>query len=398
MAFTAQQAASGSVSFEGVSDKLAGLVYLLNTSGSSVSAIQSGAKSFFSVGDKLGAVIYLLNSSNLTATQLAAAASSFQKSFNFMATALYLANGWNSTVLTAKQVEANSVAYQYLSDKQDCVLYVLSGGKTAAQVAAGARAFANLTNKNGIILYLLANRSSFVPSSLGSVKAEFDANFFTDFTFSDGFNIATWKSRDAATTTITQADGSIDPTWQPNVFGKNAAVNFLGNHLSAAVNQAEWTMANLTIFFFGKPFPAGEQLAANPRYISFEAGGCVDFGCDNAIGIYNPLVDGNKISLVYNNTTPDVLPTDDGETALSYGLRLKSDGTTRAIVQQSGGSPTVLTDTCLINSIQPDMFNICGNSEPNTIIGQFAYFIIFYRALSDAEMTQVINYMDARFT
>ena len=59
---TAAQVASGAASFQGLSDKLDCIIYLLNTNSMTAAQIADGAKTFQGLVDKLGAIVYLLAS------------------------------------------------------------------------------------------------------------------------------------------------------------------------------------------------------------------------------------------------------------------------------------------------------------------------------------------------
>lgn len=59
---TAATTAVGAASFQGLTDKLACIIYLLNTSNMTAAQIASGAKSFQGLTDKYACIIYLLAS------------------------------------------------------------------------------------------------------------------------------------------------------------------------------------------------------------------------------------------------------------------------------------------------------------------------------------------------
>lgn len=60
MAMTPQQAANGAAAFAYLEDKLAAIIYLLNTGNMTPAQIASGAACFACLENKLGAIIYLL--------------------------------------------------------------------------------------------------------------------------------------------------------------------------------------------------------------------------------------------------------------------------------------------------------------------------------------------------
>ena len=59
---TASQTATGAASFQGLTDKLACIIYLLNTTNMTATQIATGADAFQGMTDKLSAIIYLLAS------------------------------------------------------------------------------------------------------------------------------------------------------------------------------------------------------------------------------------------------------------------------------------------------------------------------------------------------
>ena len=60
MATTPQQTQTGAVNFAGITDKLAAIIYLLNTSNLTASQIATGGAPFTGITDKEAAIIYLL--------------------------------------------------------------------------------------------------------------------------------------------------------------------------------------------------------------------------------------------------------------------------------------------------------------------------------------------------
>jgi len=60
MPYTAQQIATAATMFDGVTDKLSALIYLLNTSMLTANQISAGASLYDGVTDKKSAIIYLL--------------------------------------------------------------------------------------------------------------------------------------------------------------------------------------------------------------------------------------------------------------------------------------------------------------------------------------------------
>jgi len=59
---TAQQTQNGAVSFSTIQDKLAAIIYLLNTGSMTAQQLQTAASCFQCIQDKLGVIIYLLAS------------------------------------------------------------------------------------------------------------------------------------------------------------------------------------------------------------------------------------------------------------------------------------------------------------------------------------------------
>jgi len=57
---TPAQTATGAASYQGLSDKLACIIYLLNTNGMTAAAIAAGAKTYQGLSDKEACIIYLL--------------------------------------------------------------------------------------------------------------------------------------------------------------------------------------------------------------------------------------------------------------------------------------------------------------------------------------------------
>lgn len=61
---TPASTASGAVSFQSLTDKLAAIIYLLNTTNMTAAQIQTGSVPFQNITDKTSAIIYLLSANS----------------------------------------------------------------------------------------------------------------------------------------------------------------------------------------------------------------------------------------------------------------------------------------------------------------------------------------------
>lgn len=229
----------------------------------------------------------------------------------------------------------------------------------------------------------------FKPSDLGSVLAEFDASNPSDFVLS-GNAVTSWQSVDGGT--VLASSGADDNVLVDDFFpGNNAAVFFDGN--SGLVAPVTWAPPALTWFIVAHA--ESSQSGGANRFISFSHPPDFDYA-NNFTSTSICDTTGDDWGTYYNGAQQFDLPTANNN--FVGACRITAAGAITGYEQDLGGTLQTATSSAVAPAFDITDFFIGTNSEPMPLFGQVGYIIIYYRALTDAEVTKVLNYLQSRFS
>lgn len=411
MASTPEQTIAGAVSFEKVSDKLAALVFLLNTNNLTPEQIQAGAVAFqyLSIGQLQYAALYLLDQSesNLGPKQIEANAACFQCVPEWLSCSIFLLNSNN---LTAEQIQAGVASYWSITNRWAAIVYLLNTNNlTPEQIMQASVCYYCINSKWAAWLYLLANYGGSGPPPITALDQipgllfQFLANMSYITTDVSG-NILTWTSNLGSLPLVLTSNTG------PGDFCEFAPASVNGHDAVEATGQASemdsqqtanaFNFTGMTVVMVGT-FDAVD-VAGNGRFLSlcsqsmslddwnsnftWQPAGTLD-NATGGIGIQNGnLVDDTaddwSVPCIIISICDDV----NGQLFIYFSTIDKTIQTVSEFPNDSLG----------LNS---DTFSIFGNLMQNNCADGFMTICASWdRAITPTEVSQVQNFLSALYS